>query len=359
MLPAQTFEVASDGELVSRVLAGDREAFRHLFLRHRGSVASVCRQQLGSEGEVDDGVQETFARALSRLPQLRDPSTFGSWVRAIATRLCIDHNRVASRVTVVHGDLALEVEDAAPLPEDLAEAQERSASFRATLDALGARDRRALWLRHVSGASVADVAEQLGLTEGSARVMLTRARKRLRAVTGGVGVLVPLSWRQWLRNLIQTPNPALDLAAVAVAMTLAATAGAAISEPPAGPGRPDRDVLTIHDARPSRPAAQPASQRARPVHHQDRSTRPPARTPRVSGTSSPQVDRPPAAPVLRDVKAPVQVNRQYPEKNETDEIADVRIFSGEEEGNVRLYADDVLAAPSTATREAGGAIDGL
>src|SRR5687767_1784896 len=91
----------SDAELVARSRAGDSEAFSELFRRHREAVAGVCAQRLKFRTDVDDAVQESFARALARLDQLRDASLFGPWVRSIAVRACTDHHRASRRVIVL------------------------------------------------------------------------------------------------------------------------------------------------------------------------------------------------------------------------------------------------------------------
>lgn len=184
-----------DAALVEQARSGEAAAFSELFRRHRDAVARMCSERLTFASDVDDAVQESFARALGRLNQLREPARFGPWVRSIAVRTCTDHHRDRRRVIVLGDAGVREVEDTRPGPYEALEVRERSAAFQARLFELAERDRRALWMRHVADAPVAAVATELGLTEGSTRVLLTRARHRLRAAVAGLPVLVPLSWR--------------------------------------------------------------------------------------------------------------------------------------------------------------------
>ncbi|MFN7131131.1 MAG: RNA polymerase sigma factor [Myxococcales bacterium] len=81
-----------DARWVAEAVAGNREAHRVLFERHRGAVARVARGFSDlDEDEVQDVVQESFVRAFSGLKGLREPGRFGPWVMTIARNRCFTH----------------------------------------------------------------------------------------------------------------------------------------------------------------------------------------------------------------------------------------------------------------------------
>ena len=59
--------VADDAQLVDWVLAGDKAAFEYLFNRYSESIRRLYVQRLGSSGDVDDLLQETFIKVYVNL----------------------------------------------------------------------------------------------------------------------------------------------------------------------------------------------------------------------------------------------------------------------------------------------------
>jgi RNA polymerase sigma factor (sigma-70 family) len=226
---------AADADLVAAVRCGDRAAFDALYARHAPRVAAVCRARVRPD-DVDDVVQDTFARAYDRLETLADAGAFGGWVRAIAVNLCADTRRRSSRTVVV--DQFDDVDDLGPQPDELVADRDEADHLVAALATLGRRDRRALWLRDAMELSIPEVAADLGTTEGSMRVMLTRARRRARAA-----VVAAIAWvlglrlagRQHLHHLGDVAPVAAGLVAVQLAVAGVANSGDArvVPAPPA------------------------------------------------------------------------------------------------------------------------------
>ena len=207
----------TDAALVGAARDGCGDAFAELYDRHRARVAGVCARRLPA-AEVDDVVQEAFVRAWQRLDDLDEPSCFGPWVRSIAVRAAADHVRTHRRTYAAPGGVAARVaEDEATEVEERLDRRARARRVVASLPELGPRDRRALWLRDALGAPIPDVASELGLTEASTRVMLTRARRRLRDAVGAIAVwLGALAGRRSAPGAASAPVPV----AVALGVTL-------------------------------------------------------------------------------------------------------------------------------------------
>src|SRR5689334_13354117 len=80
-------DTRSDASLVALALAGERETFGSLLLRHYASVARLCHRLLGPTPEAQDIAQEAALQAFLRLGELQEPARFGAWLHAIAANL--------------------------------------------------------------------------------------------------------------------------------------------------------------------------------------------------------------------------------------------------------------------------------
>lgn len=220
--------------LLAAARAGDATARERLVTIHLDTVRAVCGKRLRSPHDVADATQETFARALSSLDQVRDPESLDAWLRAIAARVCADQGRQRLRSVAVADPLG-DTACADPGPSELLLADEEAARLHATLATLGTRDRQALWLRDAIGLPVAHVAADLGVTEGSARVLLARARERLRLAYDGVAGVAAVCLLR-VRGRLGPVDPRAALAAqlsiVALAVGVAVPRADAPVEPP-------------------------------------------------------------------------------------------------------------------------------
>ena len=155
-----------------------------------------CYRFTGSVHEAEDLVQETLARAWRGRAGYRADAGPRTWLRRIATRVCLDALRYARgrrRLPSSPGDARGEVLWLEPIHDDLiADAtadpaatydlrESVSLAFLAALQLLPPRQRAVLILRDVLALSAAETAEQLETTVGSVNSLLHRARERVRA----------------------------------------------------------------------------------------------------------------------------------------------------------------------------------
>jgi RNA polymerase sigma-70 factor (ECF subfamily) len=166
--------VASAQELTSVVSAartGDRAAFAELYGRFHRAVHGVVLAKVRF-GDAADLVQETFAIALERLPQLADVAAFPGWLLSIARNRAIDHLR-AQKPTDELADLPVEAARTAEVAQVLAALRGLPEAYQETLI-----------LRLVEGMSGPEIADRTGLSPGSVRVNLHRGMKLLRDKLG-------------------------------------------------------------------------------------------------------------------------------------------------------------------------------
>jgi RNA polymerase sigma-70 factor, ECF subfamily len=122
--------------------------------------------------DADDILQEAFCRLLGVERELTTEEQVRRYVFRIASNLLVDRWRLQQREMVSELDEARLTNASQPLNE--------SDDALRMLACLLPRERALLWLAHVEGYSHDEIAEALGLARGSVRVLLFRARKRLR-----------------------------------------------------------------------------------------------------------------------------------------------------------------------------------
>jgi RNA polymerase sigma-70 factor (ECF subfamily) len=169
----------ADQGLAARAARGDVEAFRRLVQEHSGFVHRVALRTLGRE-EAQDASQEVWVRVWANLKSFRGESAFSTWLYRIAVNTCLSIRRKESRRGEKEYDE--EVQDLPePLggeadPEAAALSAERRQEIQAALQLVRAEHRAALVLRHMEGLSYAEIAEVLGIPDGTAKGWVSRGR---------------------------------------------------------------------------------------------------------------------------------------------------------------------------------------
>jgi RNA polymerase sigma-70 factor (ECF subfamily) len=170
----------SDAELVAAVRSGDARAFADLYREHVDAVRRVAYHLVADSDATADAVQDTFARALQHLDDLREPERFRPWLLAIARHAATDQLRARQRLTALdqtHDELLAAT---GPGPESVAEIRELADQVQGCVDGLSTRDAAAVTMVTQLGFTPAQVADALGVTQGAAKVIVHRARRRLR-----------------------------------------------------------------------------------------------------------------------------------------------------------------------------------
>ena len=83
----------TDGELVSRVLSGERAAFDLLVSRYQRQSVAVAYRLLGNSHDALEVTQDAFLKAYSSLSTLNKPQAFGGWLMRIVSNLSLNFRR--------------------------------------------------------------------------------------------------------------------------------------------------------------------------------------------------------------------------------------------------------------------------
>ncbi|WP_313464577.1 RNA polymerase sigma factor [Pseudomonas nitroreducens] len=187
---------ADDNELLSRLLAGDQQAFRTLVATYQGAMRAVAIAILGS-AHADEVVQDAWLAAVRNLDGFQGRSSLKTWL------LTITANIAKSRLRKVRRDVSLDelpaphgsIDDSrfaadghwspAPLawhedsPEALLAEDELRQCLEKTLLSLSELQRSVLLLRERQGLELEEICNLLEVSLSNARVLLHRARLKV------------------------------------------------------------------------------------------------------------------------------------------------------------------------------------
>jgi RNA polymerase sigma-70 factor (ECF subfamily) len=183
-----------DAELLSRLQAGDEEAFVTLVRRYNTPLLRLARTYVPSEAVAEEAVQETWMGVVRGVDRFEGRSSFKTWLFTILV------NRSRTAGVREHRDLPLGDAEPAVDParfdgggawaqplEVWADTDDRLVAatwakpLSEALAGLPDRQRQVVLLRDVEGLPSPDVCGVLGISEGNQRVLLHRGRSRLRA----------------------------------------------------------------------------------------------------------------------------------------------------------------------------------
>jgi RNA polymerase sigma-70 factor (ECF subfamily) len=171
-------------QLLQRCASGDREAQREAYRRYADQVYRTALHVLGQPVDAEDALQDVFLRLFSAAPRFRGQSKVSTWLYRVTVNHCLNLlKRARSRPVALPEDAAEElVADPAQVPDQTAARREEQTTARAFLARLAERDRVILVLREIEELSYREIADVLGVAEGTVMSRLSRARERLAAV---------------------------------------------------------------------------------------------------------------------------------------------------------------------------------
>jgi RNA polymerase sigma-70 factor, ECF subfamily len=179
-----------ESTLVARCAKGDQAACAELVAEHQRMVYQLAFHLLGNRDEALDLSQDVFMRVFRTLPQFRGHSQLRTWIYRIVVNQARNRQRWwrrrhrASQVSLdQHLETHAEPSGNPQVAPDNVLAQKRLASqLRRALDALPFDQRSVIVLREIDGLSYDEIAFSLGVTLGTVKSRLTRARQALRDV---------------------------------------------------------------------------------------------------------------------------------------------------------------------------------
>lgn len=179
---SRNLERALDTYLAAAAKTGDRAATTRLVERWSPKLSAFAWRQLGNADQVDDVVQDAWLELLKGLPKLKAPEAFPAFAFKITARRCARHIRQLQSDRKLDEALSGQPEPVpAPSPEESAD----FSKVKMAMSRLPREQHTALWLHHLQGLSVGEIALALDVPAGTIKTRLMHARRKVAAELEG------------------------------------------------------------------------------------------------------------------------------------------------------------------------------
>lgn len=182
--------ISPHNQVLPHLMEGEREALEELIARCRVRLYNTAFRLLGNHEDAEDALQDGLLAAYRHLNMFEGRSQLSTWLTRIVVNAALMQRRrqhrsnrtVSIDQAAVQDDRTLGgiLSDPKPNPEESYVWQEQLQRVQQVLQALPKVNRRAWWLRHVQGLTIREVATIIGISSGTLKSQLFRARRRLR-----------------------------------------------------------------------------------------------------------------------------------------------------------------------------------
>lgn len=174
-----------EAAVISAVLDGDVDAYEALVKEYEKNVYNLALRMTGNSEDAADMSQEAFIKAYNSLGAFRGESKFSVWLYRIVSNVCLDFLRSKNRKPTVSlstenddgEEVELDIADESQSPEYLLDRSLTRDAVRRGLSSLPPEHREILLLREIQGLSYEEIADVLGIEEGTVKSRIFRARK--------------------------------------------------------------------------------------------------------------------------------------------------------------------------------------
>ncbi len=167
-----------DELLVLRVKEGSREAWQLLVDRWQEKLWRHARRLVGSEDGAWDVMQDAWMAVARQIKGLRDPGALRRWLYTIVTRAAVNRYRRETQETAV----ASPTLDTHPAPEQTSPRDQAVQALKQALRQLPGEQQALLSMHYLEEFGIADLAEILGVPEGTVKSRLYHARQRVKQI---------------------------------------------------------------------------------------------------------------------------------------------------------------------------------
>jgi RNA polymerase sigma-70 factor, ECF subfamily len=202
---------SADLVLIERLRAGDQQAFRDLLLATNSGLVRVAEQYVATRAVAEEVVQDTWLAVIRGLDRFEGRSSLRTWIYRILTNIAqtrgarekrtvpfssiagggaddpshaqptVEAARFRSADHLFNGHWAQPPTSFRTLPEERLTTKETTTAIENAIAVLPPNQQRVVWLRDVEGWTSEEVCDALGLSEANQRVLLHRARSKVRA----------------------------------------------------------------------------------------------------------------------------------------------------------------------------------
>lgn len=177
--------------LIKKIKNGDLDAFSELVHRYEKKAFSFTYRMLKDVHLAEDATQEAFLRVFSKIDSFRGSSSFSTWFYTILNNICLDILRKKSRradaisierTNSDEDEYELQIEDSSPGPYENLQKKDAMRVLEAALLELSDEHRAVVIMRDIDGLEYEEIAKILGISLGTVKSRLSRARLSLRKI---------------------------------------------------------------------------------------------------------------------------------------------------------------------------------
>lgn len=178
-------DLSTQQTLVRKILKnGSINSFELLVSEHTEHMYRIAYRVFGNPHDASDMTQESLIKAYKSLENFKFDSKFSTWLYRITMNTCIDEYRRRNKRS---GDVSIdsvfeENLGASNSPHDILEKNETVLMVREAISLLSEEHKRVVILRDIEGMSYAQIAEIEGISEGTVKSRISRARGELRKI---------------------------------------------------------------------------------------------------------------------------------------------------------------------------------
>jgi RNA polymerase sigma factor (sigma-70 family) len=186
---AKAMATKADSQLVKRCIAGDEQAWAHLLERYKNLIFSIPMKYGFSRDDAADIFQMVCADLLTELPRLRETAALPAWLIRVTSHKCFHRTRELRRFTGDEPeDMQLPAEGA--LPEAMLQEVQQEQAVRQAISTLAPRCQRLIRMLFYESPCrpYTEIAQELGLAEGSIGFIRGRCLEKLRQGLQNLGI---------------------------------------------------------------------------------------------------------------------------------------------------------------------------
>ena len=180
--------IVEDEILVTQFQAGRADAFDELMKRYKGQIYAYLLRSVKNYEDAEELTIEVFFKAYRALDTWKPQARFSTWLYKIAHNLSIDFHRAKSRrQTYSLDDEEFSVDEPTAVdmwsnPEWEIEEKDRHRVIREAIDQLSPKQKAVFMLNRYQGLQIKEITEVLGMAEGTVKIHLHRAVKKLQTL---------------------------------------------------------------------------------------------------------------------------------------------------------------------------------
>lgn len=169
---SESNQIQSDSDLIEGSMNGDRHAQELLYNKYSGKMYGVCLRYAGNESDANDILQEGFIKVFKNLSKYRGDGSFEGWIRRIMVNTSIEHFRRKKNTFSITETQERSVEDESLNALDQLDLKD----LLEVINRLPEGYKMVFNMHVVEGYAHKEIAEKLGITEGTSKSQLARAK---------------------------------------------------------------------------------------------------------------------------------------------------------------------------------------